>query len=170
MSGIADRFVRQAEECRALGSPFTGRMLDKVLDLLDPTAPLGHRILQADARPEDAFPLRLAGALHALARAGDQDLAPVYPPHAARDAALAQALRRALTGRAADILPWLDHPPQTNEVARSAVLIATGHWLTARFGLPLVVSELGASAGVNLWWDHYALVAGGGPLAPRTPP
>ena len=63
---------------------------------------------------------------------------------------LALALASALSGGRSDFLPWLDQPPQTNEVARSAVLIAAGHWLTARFGLPLVLSELGASAGVNL--------------------
>ena len=157
MTDIAVLFATAAQECRNLGSPFTGRVLDRVLDLLDPESPLGRRILLADAGPEEAFPLRLAGALHGLARAGDPDLAAVYPPHEVSDTALGLALRHALTRRAADILPWLDQPPQTNEVARSAVLIAAGHWLTARFGLPLVLTELGASAGVNLWWDHYGL-------------
>jgi hypothetical protein len=51
-------------------------------------------------------------------------------------------------------------PPQTNEVARSAALIAVGHWLSDRFALPFVLSELGASAGLNLNWDHYALHLG----------
>ncbi len=76
-------------------------------------------------------------------------------------------LSAALTTRSADLLPWLDSAPQTNEVARSAVLIAVGHWLSARFGLPLVLSELGASAGLNLLWDHYALAL---PDAHRGPP
>lgn len=40
---------------------------------------------------------------------------------------------------------------------RSAALIAAGRWLAARYGLPLVLSELGASAGLNLIWDAYAL-------------
>jgi hypothetical protein len=63
---------------------------------------------------------------------------------------------------------WLDSPPQTNEVRRSAILIATGHWLTARYGLPLTLtlSELGASAGLNLIWDRYALQAGTVRLGP----
>lgn len=43
---------------------------------------------------------------------------------------------------------------------RSAPLIAAAHWLTAHFGLPLVLSELGASAGLNLLWDNYALQIG----------
>lgn len=51
----------------------------------------------------------------------------------------------------------LDLPPQTNEVARSAVLVPAARWLAARYGLPLVLSELGASAGLNLLFDRYAL-------------
>jgi hypothetical protein len=173
-SGVAIQalFTAQAQECRKLGSPFTARILDRVIGLIDPASPLAPRLLGATALPEQAIPLRLAGALHAMARAGDADLSPVYPPHDASDARLDQALARALALRADVLLPWLDQPPQTNEVARSAVLIAVGHWLTARFGLPLHLSELGASAGLNLWWDRYAMRLGdrlyGPPDAPLT--
>lgn len=166
MVDIPGLFAEQVADCRALGSPFTARVLDLVPGLLDPDSTLGRRVLTAAALPEEKLPLRLAGALHALARAGDGDLAPVYPPHQASDAALARALVRTLTRAEATILPWLDHPPQTNEVARSAVLIAAGHWLAARYGLPLILSELGASAGVNLLWDHYALDLPGLRLGP----
>ena len=48
------------------------------------------------------------------------------------------------------LLASLDSAPQTNEVRRSAVLIEAGHWLTARCGLPLMQSDMGASAGLNL--------------------
>lgn len=60
----------------------------------------------------------------------------------------------------AAILATLDSALQTNEVARSAVLIAAAHWIIARTKLPLVLSQLGASAGLNLLWDHHALEAG----------
>ena len=136
---------------------------------LDPDSPLGHAILTSGARPEEALPLRVAGGLHALARADDPDLAPVYPPNDPTDAALNAALARMITARGDALLPWLASPPQTNEVARSAVLIAAGHWLTARFGLPLHLSELGASAGLNLLWDHYALALPGLTLGPLDP-
>ena len=167
MTDNADLFASQAAECRDLGSPFTARVLDLVPGLVDPASALGRRLLNTPALPEAKLPLRLAGALHALARAGDA-LAAVYPPFDPDDAALASALTRAFRQEAA-ILPWLDQPPQTNEVARSAVLIAVGHWLTARNGLPLVLSELGASAGVNLLWDHYALQAQDWRLGPAGP-
>ncbi|MEO8244285.1 MAG: DUF2332 family protein [bacterium] len=165
---IAALFARQAQACTEMGSPFTGRVLRLVVPLLDPATPLGQRVLTFPATPDDALPLRLAGALHALARSGAA-LAAVYPPHSASDTALAAGLRTALETEATALLPWIDSAPQTNEVARSAVLIAAGHWLTARFGLPLVLSELGASAGLNLLWDHYGLALPGSLYGPPDP-
>ena len=47
------------------------------------------------------------------------------------------------------LLDWVQSPPQTNEVRRSAGLIASAHWLDARFRLPLHLSELGASVDLN---------------------
>lgn len=150
----------QARSCAALGSPFTARLLGLAADRLAPGTALADRLL---GWPGDvsscgaSVPLRLAGALHALVLDGsDPDLASAYAAPATDDALWA-AVARALSRHEARMMRWLDSPPQTNEVGRSAVLIAAGHWLAARFGLPLVLSELGASAGLNLLWDHYAL-------------
>jgi hypothetical protein len=76
------------------------------------------------------------------------------------------AAQAAIRAHPAFLLDWLTSPPQTNEVRRSAPLIAAAHWLTARFGLPLVLSELGASASLNLLWDRYALTAQGQTFGP----
>ena len=57
--------------------------------------------------------------------------------------------------------PWLDGAPQTNEVGRSAVLMSGLLVVAARFGLPLRLCELGASAGLNLQLDRYAYDLGG---------
>jgi hypothetical protein len=72
---------------------------------------------------------------------------------------LAAALRPVL---ARDDLPaWLDLPPQTNEVGRSALLYA-GLLVAARaLGRPLHLLELGASAGLNLNLDRYGYELGG---------
>lgn len=51
---------------------------------------------------------------------------------------------------------WVVSPPQTNEVRRAAVLIAVGQVLADRFGLPVRLSELGESGGLNLMWDQFA--------------
>lgn len=155
----------QARACEDLGSPFTGAILRALADLAGAEglpAPLGARLasFSGDIGPSGhSLPLRLAGALHALALMGRAG--PLDPAYAAPAGWTAQALRapldQLLRAETGFIVPYLDSPPQTNEMRRSAVLIAAGHWLTARFGLPLVLSELGASAGLNLVWDAYAL-------------
>lgn len=109
----------------------------------------------------DAVALRLAGALHYLVLTDAAPaLAEAYRDPPECDARLWEVIEASLQEHEATVLAMLDSAPQTNEVARSAILIAAAHWLTARYELPVVLSELGASAGLNLLWDHYALVAG----------
>lgn len=163
-------FRQQSRACAAMGSALTARLLAGLAEGLEPGDPVADRILGWTGNPGpegDSVPLRLAGALHALVLTGaDEALAAAYatPGQDPLPAALDAIGRHAGT-----ILRWLDSPPQTNEVARSAVLIAAGHALTHRFGLPLVLSELGASAGLNLIWDRYALQAGPLRLGPSAP-
>ena len=71
------------------------------------------------------------------------------------------AVEAAMRDAEAELLPWLDLPPQTNEVARSAVLVGGLAAVVARTGLPLAVYELGCSAGLNLLPDHYDVRLGG---------
>lgn len=160
----------QARACDDLGSPFTARLLRLAAERLQPGTPLTDRLFgwTGDITGTGAsVPLRLAGALHALVLSKrDPALAAVYPPSETGDEALWGAISHAMAEQEAFIDRFVDSPPQTNEIARSAALIAAGHWLSDRFGLPLVLSELGASAGLNLNWDRYALDAGAGGLGP----
>lgn len=154
----------QAEACADLGSPFMQRLCTMLAERLEPGAPLTDRLFgwHGDLGPRgDSVPLRLAGALHALKLQGHSRLAQVYPPHKLEDEALWTAVTEALATEAAFIDRWIDSAPQTNEVRRAACLIAVGHLLDARFGLPLSIMELGASAGLNLSWDRFALEVGG---------
>ncbi|MGR3467948.1 MAG: DUF2332 domain-containing protein [Shimia sp.] len=171
MNRLRAAFESQGRACANLGSPFMGRLMPLIPDLLDPATPVGARLLDWPgdvAATGDSVPLRLAGALHALQLTGaDPALSAVYPPAHASDTALAAQVARALTEHEAHILHWLDSPPQTNEVRRAAVLIAVGHWLTARLRLPLITSELGASAGLNLPWDFFHMQAAGLTLGPE---
>ncbi|MEM6729496.1 MAG: DUF2332 family protein, partial [Pseudomonadota bacterium] len=168
-------FARQAEACAGLGSPFMARLLPQVLRAISPASALGLRL---SSWPEerlgpsrDSVPLRLAGGLHRLVLSGEASpLASVYPPNEASDAALLAALQETCAAHEASLLAAVDTPPQTNEVRRAAVLIAAGHWLTARHGLPLTVSEIGASAGLNLNWDFFCLRVGDHVLGPRHSP
>ncbi|WP_371410662.1 DUF2332 domain-containing protein [Tabrizicola sp. TH137] len=153
-------FRSQARACARLGSPLMERLLHGLAGSLQPGTPLTDRILTWPGDPGpagDALPLRLAAGLHALVLSGT---APALAKAYAAGTPLPAALD-ALQTHAAQLDRWLDHPPQTNELRRSAPLLAAGHLLTARFGLPLALSELGASAGLNLLWDRCTLTLPG---------
>lgn len=150
----------QAAACASLASPFMERLCRLLADRLQPGTPLCDRLFgwPGDLGPSgQSLPLRLAGAMHALVLGGDRALASVYPPNAPDDAQLSGAVLDALSRHAGYIERFIDQAPQTNEVRRAAALIAAGHWLAARHPLPMVLSELGASAGLNLMWDRFAL-------------
>ena len=65
------------------------------------------------------------------------------------------AVENACRTHAAFILDRLKSAPQTNEVRRSAALLPGFLTISSLFHKPLVLSEVGASAGLNLHWDHY---------------
>ncbi len=164
---IRAAFEAQAVHCAHLGSPFMARMMPLIPDAL-PDGPVLERLTTWPGdvgHRADAVPLRLAGGLHALARAG-HSLAAAYPPHDVPDAALSAALARTLEEDAPHLLDWLDGPPQTNEVRRAAALIAGAHVVAGRFALPIELAELGASAGLNLAFPRFALMAGAARLGP----
>jgi hypothetical protein len=150
-------FQSQAAACRALGSPFTAEICDALVRHLDESSRFGRRIHSWPGDPlADALALRAAAGFHALKRAGRSPaLADVYPPNAVDGDALASALAAAI-GEHDDFLhDWLDSPPQTNEVARSSVLLGGALILGEEIGLPLAWYEIGASMGLNLGFDRY---------------
>lgn len=171
---VREAFRDQAVSCDALGSPLTARLCRLCADRLD-TGAVADAVLGWPGEPSsknDSVALRLMGGLHALVLTGaDPGLAAAYAGAGdLSDDLLWAAIAPALDRHAAHLLHWLQSAPQTNEVRRSAVLIAAGHWLTARFGLPLVLSELGASAGLNLLWDRWRLETPAGALGPAEAP
>jgi len=169
VSAVRAAFRQQAKACGALGSPLMDRLMTGLAERLQPGDPVADRVLGWPGDPSskaDSLPLRLAGGLHALILT---DRAPALAAaYASGDDPTDTALA-AIRHHPDFLLDWLRSPPQTNEVRRSAPLIAAAHWLTARFGLPLILSELGASAGLNLLWDHYALRIGDQSFGPADP-
>lgn len=137
---------------------------------MSPENPVGAQILNWDGNPSgaaDSVPLRLAGGLHALVLTNrDQRLTAAYPPNETDGFNLQQAIAAAFSTHAGFLLAWLKSPPQTNESARSAVLVAAGHMIAAYYSKPLRLLELGASAGLNLRWDRVAIKAAGRWLGP----
>ncbi|MEX0338146.1 MAG: DUF2332 domain-containing protein [Arenibacterium sp.] len=163
----------QSRACASLGSPFMGRLFA----LLAKNWPIETRIAAlcdswgGDIGPGGAsLPLRLAGGLHALVLQGrDASLAAHYPPNQTDDTALMTEVARALAEHAAFIHDWMQSAPQTNEVRRSAALVPAAHYIAGKIELPFMTSELGASAGLNLAWDRYAVVVGDMRYGPTEP-
>jgi hypothetical protein len=161
---IGRAFEVQAGHCRALGSPFTAHLCDRLAALLDDSTVLGRRVATWPLDPADsALALRLCGALHRLVRSGQAPgLAALYPPRSDTGAALDEALTAAFAAYGEALAAMLESPPQTNEVARSGVLLGGLLRLAAETGLPLALYEIGASAGLNLHPDCYGYDLGHG--------
>ncbi|GAW40325.1 hypothetical protein SH203_00722 [Brevundimonas sp. SH203] len=160
-AAVRQAFADQAVICTAAGAPFTGRVCRLIGERLTAEGEVGRRVLGwtgVASHQGDALPLRLMGGLHALARSGrDKALSAIYPPATAPDdEAVWSMVGRVLVEQAAFLSPWLDGPPQTNEVGRSAALMAGLLVLADRFGLPFALYELGASAGLNTVLDRYS--------------
>lgn len=151
-------FADQARSCRALGSELTAQIVETLGAALSPEqGAVARRVLDwpGDVSSRGAsVPLRLAGALHAQVLLWQ---APALAAAYARGEAPAALLIGTIAAHETEILQWLDHAPQTNEVGRSAALIAgAGFALTQlQSPLPLALCELGASAGLNLNFPDY---------------
>ncbi len=170
---LADAFADQAASCSRMGSPFMGQLLSILAKNWPVDSALGRKFaaFEGDIGPAGhSLPLRIAGGLHALVLSNAApELAKVYPPHTVSDAALGEAVLDALDTHTAFLLDWTDSVPQTNEVRRSAALIAGALVAVDAFDLPICLSELGASGGLNLMWDHYALEIEGERFGPNVP-
>ena len=158
-AAVRNSFLEQAQWCRKLGSPFTALLCETLARELDGDSAVGREILGWPGDPRgtaDALALRVAAALHALARgAGEHALSAVFPPAPLPDT---QELWRACRNAFANERHFRDYlavAPQTNEVGRSGVLIAGLLLFARRFGVATHLYEIGASAGLNLHLDRY---------------
>lgn len=165
-------FAQQARACAALGSPFTARVLALAGDRLTPKTAAGRMILDwpGDAAgAADSVPLRFAGALHRLVQRREAGLAEHWPPFETKDAALWAAVEHAMETQSEALFDWLRSPPQTNEVRRAAALVPALHLVAAHSEGDLHLLELGASAGLNLLLDRFAVQAGEVSYGPEEP-
>ncbi len=155
---LADVVELQRIGC-AFTSPLYSTIIDAVAADLERQGPC-LRVLapHADDPFGSALVLRFLGAVHRLVLAGRApELAAHYPsaggsPGPAEEV---QAAFIATVDRFADeVADGTTEAVQTNEVGRSATLVG-GYLTAARLGLPLRILEVGASAGLNLRWDHF---------------
>lgn len=160
------QLVIEARKARAFGKPLAAalmmalaRVLPRVPELFDP---IEHWPCDLAS---DGVIFRLNAGLHALALAGRAGtLARLYgvdgPAMMLAPDRLDQALTDVLRAHHHELLGWLAHPTQTNEVARVAGLVAALLDLGQGRMLANEVLELGASAGLNLNFPHYAVRLG----------
>lgn len=156
---LAGRFRQHAAVC---SSPLYAELMRRMADDWDDGGPV--RAVCAgwqDAPPGSVVQLRLLAALHALVLRGDApELAPFYrTAGGAEPPARAWEVARLVIERYAEALrDGLAVAPQTNEVGRSAALAVGLADVVARAGVRGVrLLEVGASAGLNLLVDHYAV-------------
>ena len=159
---LLEHFEQQAKACGSLGSPFTARVCRLLPTLLDDSSATGQRVVEWPGNfRADALALRLTGGLHALVLAGaDEALKSAYPPNQASDAELAEAVGGAISRHDGFLHDYLNSAPQTNEVARSGMLLQGFLTIARETGLPLAIREIGSSAGLNLVFDRFRYVYG----------
>ena len=151
-------FENQVAYCTASGATITARIV-AALGILMERGDDGEFLERARnwAGPPmaDALPLRMAGGIHALRlKDAEPQLESIYSGQTNVDDA--SIVAAAIRHHEAELLPWLDGPPQTNEAGRSANFIAAMLWL-AEQGLPprFQCLEIGSSAGINLMLARY---------------
>ncbi|MER8481574.1 DUF2332 family protein [Mesorhizobium sp. M1322] len=154
---IRDHFLAQAKACDELGSPFTANLCRALAKVLDANTRTGQAVLgwPGDARA-DGLALRVCGALHALVLTGASErLALIYPPNQTSESEIAAVLPEAIARSDEWIVAGIAGAPQTNEIARSAMLLPGFLTVARETGLPLDLCEIGASAGLNLLFDSF---------------
>ena len=163
-TAVIDAFLQQAKASDSLGSPFTASLCRLLAGRLDHTTRFGHKILDWPGDPAaDVLPLRACGALHALARSWKEpELKAAYPPAAFDADNLWMMIHDVLTRHDNWLAAFLDSPPQTNEVARSAVVLGAALHVAAMTRLPIELFEIGSSGGLNLRFDRYRYQLGNG--------
>jgi hypothetical protein len=158
---LAEAWARQIAWCDGNGSPFTARVLEAAWADRERGGALAALLPEwlGDAGA-DAVPLRVAGALHALALSGrDAELAALYPPRQ-EQGNVARAVAAAMAQHSGVIADYLAVAPQTNEIGRSAALLPGFAAIAQATHLPLSTFEIGASAGLNQLWHRYRYALG----------
>ncbi len=163
LARVVDVVAFQAAACTESDSPLYGRVLEAVVaDLQAGGITRGLLTGRVEDPFASALALRFLGAVHRIVLDGRAPaLAAHYPSAGGREGPeLAAVFLATVEEHEAELAIRIEDGVQTNEVGRSAVLVGGYATVTHRTSLPLRVLEVGASAGLNLRWDHFAYDTG----------
>ncbi len=163
----------QANHVQQNGAPGTAAICRALIAVAQGSTLCGQRIAAWDPKIllRDAMPLRLAGGFHDLFRRGiEPGLHKIYSGEVSDQATVDQLVSEVVERNDAELLPWFDSPPQTNEAGRSSSFIAALHWLASRVTPNFELNEIGSSAGMNLLIDRYHYDLGGVTNGPNDAP
>jgi hypothetical protein len=172
ITDVREAIAWQADHAEKAAAPCTARVVRAQLAILETGTELARRIIEWPGLSlEDALPLRVAAGFHWLVLSGaDCRLEPVYGGELTDQAAVDALVAAIAIEWDGNLVPWLDHPPQTNEAGRSASFMAALLWLSQRLGPKFEMNEIGASAGVNTMIDRYHYELGGVTAGPADSP
>ena len=158
----------QRKGCAIGGSALYETVLDAVLADLAADGVCRAVLAPYAAEPHGkAVVLRFLAAVHELVLDGRAPgLAAHYPSAGGTPGPdVGTAFLTTVIDHVEELVARTAAPIQTNEVGRSAALLG-GFLLLGATGLPLRVLEVGASAGLNLRFDHLRYEAGGDAFGP----
>lgn len=157
LTKIAEGFEIQQKWCLELGSPLTAYICQQAALHIETNTLLADIMLGfANDMRGAAAALRFTGAVHALVlhgkaphlhswyESGSQDFSQLWPQ-----------IELLIENHFEFFKQFVTEAPQTNEVGRSAVLLAAFSEIAKHIDLPMALYELGASAGLNLLFDQF---------------
>ncbi len=112
---------------------------------------------------DDGIGFRFMAGVHRLVLSGRApELARFYPSAGGTDRGDPwPAFRDVVSANADELRALMTRGLQTNEVGRCRAFVGGFLTVARETGLPLRLLEVGASAGLNLRWDHYRYELGG---------
>jgi hypothetical protein len=159
VSTVHGALLQQVIWCDELHAPFTAALCRAMADDYARGGIIADLTKDWPSHPiRDALSLRLTGALHYCAlKDPDSELAKAWPrPGYDWSMQTAWPLAEATLRAKADwAKAFIQSPPQTNEVGRSVGLWPGLCAAAQGYDGPIDVLELGASAGLNTFMDHF---------------
>jgi hypothetical protein len=152
---IAQACLEQALWAAKLGSPMYEALLCRMAEDVRAGGPCLAALAPHMQHSRMLAPLLLLAAIHRKVLDGRLPGAARFYPSAGGEVDVP-----ALWPHFLDAVPRVELPSsvQTNEVERSRALLPGFLEVVRQFGLPLRLLEIGASAGLNLRWDHFTFL------------